>query len=176
MKFKALFMTIFFVAAILGGCEKSNQEFQEDNTIAIQKKNPVTRPFKLSGVNVGTFVPPGQGGACEVGGTLYMEGEGNATHMGHISMSGYHCFQAGCLWGPLDMTAANGDMLFTRCGEDEDGNMFLICKNPDGEGLVGPGVIDGGTGRFEGATGIIYWKVVVESGVATCEAEGTITY
>ena len=42
----------------------------------------------------------------------------------------------------------------------------------------GPGIIEGGTGRFENATGDVYWEIILDlaEGGATIETVGTIAY
>jgi hypothetical protein len=107
---------------------------------------------------------------------LAIKGTGHATYLGDVTIVGHHCFEGACLWGPLDFMAANGDILYTRCGEDEEGNTFVFCQERDANTNEGPGIIAGGTGRFEGATGTLNWTITVVNDSATIRAVGTIFY
>jgi hypothetical protein len=175
MKIKALFMAIFFVAAIFGGCEKSNNIVQEDDYSTIKKK-PVDRPFKMTGHTI-----PGGGeggeecGPGNEGETVEYIGVGKATHMGNITYSGTNCILDLCLDSDIIVVAANGDELYMV------NTNYSICQTFfEYPTLVyeGPGIIDGGTGRFENASGDVYWIVTLnlEEGNATIKTVGTITY
>jgi hypothetical protein len=73
-------------------------------------------------------------------------------------------------------------MVYAMCGEDEDGNKFLSCMTDTEPPILeaeGPGLIIGGTGRFEGATGVLTWKVIInlDPDIPTkVIGEGTIIY
>lgn len=176
MKTKLFFSAIFLFAIILGGCENTSNNLQDDAN-STQKKKPVERPIELNGRTFSKFIPPGPESLCgEEKGTMIVEGVGDATHMGRIEITGHHCFQGSCIWGPLDFKAANGDILYTRCGEDEEGNTYMFCQEGDAITSVGPGLIVGGTGRFEGATGSLNWTVTVLNDGAEIEAKGIIVY
>lgn len=192
MKIKALFMAIFFVAAILGGCEKSNDVLQEDDYSTLKKK-PVERPFKIHGTSVATSGgdkcgPDLDGDGILDGRTLEYEGKGNASHMGRVTYTGLNCSVKlceecdCCLVGHLTVTAANGDIVYLVGGPD-----YTICPvdppRPLTIAWAGPGYIDGGTGRFEGATGTLEWYLVLDLdpespgfGTVDMNAEGTIVY
>lgn len=109
---------------------------------------------------------PPQG--CEL--FLHTTQEGEATHLGHFTGAGSTCGfngQFGVLEPPINpaggpppyfvsdftieqtYTAANGDELLVS------GQGILVQSLTDGSaGFVGGGTLDGGTGRFEGATGV----------------------
>jgi hypothetical protein len=180
MKIKALFMAIFFVAAIFGGCEKSNDVFQEDDYSTLKKK-PVERPFKIHGTSVSTTWGDPCGPNGEYKDRKY-EGKGNASHMGRVTYTGVNCNKKPCLEGRVTVTAANGDILILVGGPD-----YTICPveppRPKTMAYAGAGYIDGGTGRFEHATGTIEWYLVLDLdrnspgfGTVDMNAEGTIVY
>ena len=176
MKTRALFSAIFALAIILGSCEQKTNDPVEDSNSTL-KNTPYERPFELTGKTTGSFIPPGPDGLCGEGLlTLTIEGMGYATYLGDVKIVGHHCFQGACLWGPLDFVSAEGDILYTRCGEDEQGNTFVFCQETDANTNLGPGVIAGGTGRFEGATGTLKWTITVVDNQATIKAVGTIIY
>jgi hypothetical protein len=189
MKTKLIFSAIFLITFIFTGCEKSNNELQ-DETKSFQKKNKVERPFKFVGENVG---PTGETYTCTEGEIPVVQeiwGEGNATHMGKVTYAWWHCMiglnpnddEPVCSWGPINFTAANGDMVYAMCGEDEDGNTFLSCITDNEPPIIigeGPGLIIGGTGRFEGATGVLEWTVIINTDPdipTKVIGEGTIIY
>lgn len=176
MKAISLFSATFFIAIILGGCVQRTNDTMEDASSTL-KHTPYERPFELNGTTSGTFIPPGPDGLCgEDKLTLTIEGTGNATYLGDVTIVGHHCFEGACIWGPLDFIAANGDILYTRCGEDEEGNTFIFCQGTDANTNEGLGVIIGGTGRFEGATGTLNYTITVVDNNATIKALGTIFY
>jgi hypothetical protein len=102
-------------------------------------------PFR--GFDVGGFVLPSD---CAGGVAVDIDGTGRATHVGRYAYSALECFNpaAGTFVGEATITAADGSTL-----------------SGDYEGTVGPTAdpdvityaedfrIDGGTGRFTGATG-----------------------
>jgi hypothetical protein len=80
-----------------------------------------------------------------------VEGEGQATHVGHFTVTGDVAVDVatGIPQGTWTLTAANGDMLFLAMG---------------GHGIdqthgFGAFTVVGGTGRFEGATG--YYEQII---------------
>ena len=79
---------------------------------------------------------------------------GNVTHLGKFSESAdvTFCVLSGSSYGTATWTAANGDEVFFRfTGQDRlrgEGDEFVIADYES--------IIEGGTGRFEGASGVIY--------------------
>jgi len=79
---------------------------------------------------------------------------GNVTHLGKFSESSdvTFCILSGSSYGTSSWTAANGDQVFTRfTGQDRprgEGDQFVFADYET--------IIEGGTGRFEGASGIVF--------------------
>ena len=90
------------------------------------------------------------GPAIPLTGTSY----GKATHLGKFSESAdvTFCILNGSSYGTSTWTAANGDEIFIRfTGQDRprgEGEEFVISDYES--------IIIGGTGRFEGASGMVY--------------------
>ena len=99
-------------------------------------------PFKGQSSGVVTTV-----GFDPVAGIVYVHGvgEGEATHLGHFSVTGdvkIH-LATGIVLGTYTLTAANGDMLF----------LTMSGGGTDPTHGFGTFTFVGGTGRFQGATG-----------------------
>ena len=106
----------------------------------------------------------------------HVQGEGQATHLGHFTVSGDVDLDlvTGLPEGTWTLTAANGDMLFLAMdghGGDEPLQGF------------GAFTVVGGTGRFEGASG--YYEQIITFGADpgtspstpyTDVLEGTISF
>ena len=140
----------------------------------------VERPFRMQTYGVVVDEGPNLGNCPFV--TVLAEGEGNATHMGLVSINRTHCFDPTADTpisdGYWEAVAANGDKIWGSY----EGTLVPTDFNDKGEPIRGridsPYTIDGGTGRFEGASG---------SGVTTADydlvedaghfvTEGVITY
>jgi len=80
-----------------------------------------------------------------------VEGEGNATHLGHFTVVGGVALDVitGIPLGTWTLTAANGDMLFLKMGG----------HGIDATHGFGAFTVVGGTGRFLGATG--YYEQII---------------
>jgi hypothetical protein len=105
-------------------------------------QGPGPLPFLVHG-DAGTLVP---GPTPNV---FYITGEGNATHLGHFSVSATQMLIPGMppgFFGVVVFTAANGDELHATVS----GIVTELEPSPGGEGAY---EITGGTGRFEGAGG-----------------------
>ena len=114
-------------------------------------------PFKGSGHwrGVAAETPEREGFDCEaIGGLFLDEGAGviNVTHLGRSEYGYVNC------WGEVDIlyqfgwvTAANGDQLTWHGTLGED--LVTLADWDNGTYEMGPLLIDGGTGRFMGATG-----------------------
>ena len=83
---------------------------------------------------------------------LHVEGQGQATHLGHFTQTGDVAADVvtGNVRGTWTLTAANGDMLF----------LTMTAYGIDPTHGVGTFTVVGGTGRFEGATGS-YQQIIV---------------
>ncbi len=110
--------------------------------VAAKDKKQVTRPLKGSGVMTVHYTPISQNTAI-----FHNEEEGTATHTGryHNVGDGLTDFTGTTSTASGTMTAANGDTVHWVLGS---GTRFII---------------DGGTGRFENASGYIMWTVPSKS-------------
>jgi hypothetical protein len=131
--------------------------------LAAPAAQAVERPFKLVENGTVTFDGPN---ATSVS-------TGHATHLGRFTL-----YRSATLYDPdgsvfdvhgeATLVAADGDRLFSSL----EGTL---------DAATGRGVLDyeweGGTGRFEHATGSTTWRVVVNpDGTFSVEAEGVIDY
>ena len=142
--------------------------------VDLTKKKAVERPFKIKKV-VGTFsFFPGDGVSCS-GVVLNALGEGTVTHLGRSTMLEEWCWNGTAEdlgTRTLIFTAANGDELHGSHSE------ILWTSETTFEEVL---VFDGGTGRFENATGEFNESVVITyntpfSGTYTMSGVGTLTY
>ena len=144
------------------------------------------RPFLILGRSAAT----GGGGVCgpvdengnPTGWTLEYAGKGFAFYVGRFTYTGLNCNVGECIEGDITLTARNGDKLFMVGGPD-----YTMCPadppGPEYLAWAGPGYIDGGTGKFENATGNIEWYLVLNLvpdspnfGTVTMTGRGTITF
>ncbi len=102
-------------------------------------------PFR--GRDVGGFSIPG---TCAEGVAVDIDGAGTATHVGRYSYSALECFnpEAGTFAGAATITAADGATLSGHYAGTVAGT-----ADPDVITYSEDFVIDGGTGRFAGASG-----------------------
>lgn len=128
-------------------------------------KNPVERPFKAAGIFTSDPV------------TETFLVLGNATHLGKIVFAGSFSFVSATPAGLVTLhiqgtyTAANGDTIVVDCPN------WVTQYDAGGNALTSTGLvkINGGTGRFAGATGS-YVGNIYAGDTLTFTAEGTITY
>ena len=103
-----------------------------------------------------------------------LEGEGNATQLGHFDVSSSLVANAadGTAVGTYEFTAANGDTLTADYTE-----YFAPTDVPGVFADVITATITGGTGRFAGATGsfVSYRAADHVTGIVTDTFEGTIS-
>ncbi len=128
------------------------------------------RPFKqdLQGYVVGMGADAG----CTEGALwrTSMEGTGTVTHMGRVTWEASHCFHPNGTFSDsaITITAANGDQLFGEyTGAMTGATTWMEIDS-----------FFGGTGRFEGATGLAHgtgW-VDMDSGYMEITSKGWITY
>jgi len=157
--------------------DEVNLSNQEVNLETSSLKKAVARPFKIKKV-VGTWSSfPGDGNSCSAI-VLNALGEGTVTHLGLSTM-----FEEWCWNGLADdlgtrtlkITAANGDELWGTH------NFILWTSATTFEEVL---VFDGGTGRFENATGEFNESVEITYadpnnpfyGTFTLSGEGTLKY
>lgn len=148
-------------------------------SIAYAQGSRVERPFRMTAyASVLDEAPSADCPFLEVN----VGGEGEATHMGAVTVSRTHCFSPtsdpAFYNGRWRATAANGDAIWgTYEGNgvplefDDQGNPTLI-------EITVPYTIEGGSGRFEGATGegVTTGKLNMLTQDGNFVSEGTITY
>ena len=102
-------------------------------------------PFR--GWDVGGFSVPGE---CDGGLVVDIDGTGWGTHVGHYEYSALECFNpaAGTFSGAATLTAADGATLSGHYAGTVAGS-----DDPDVITYAEDFVVDGGTGRFAGASG-----------------------
>jgi hypothetical protein len=153
-----------------------NNLFKNDNNLTQRKA--VERPFKIKKVTGTWYNFLGDGVSCSAV-VLNAVGEGTVTHLGHSTLFEEWCFNGnGNDLGTrtLTITAANGDELW--------GNHTFIQWNSDFTAFEEVLVFDGGTGRFENASGEFNESVEVTYddpnnpfyGTFTLSGEGTLKY
>jgi len=106
---------------------------------------------------------------CDPAPYLTLSGDGNASHIGHYTVVNFGCYDGESLISGI-ITAANGDEIYTYVTSAE--------LDPETDIWYYHYVIDGGTGRFDGAYGEVdlFGTIDFESYEWTMEGEGTITY
>jgi hypothetical protein len=123
-------------------------------------EQPVVRPFKgaAQGYITGQVPPNG----------LFLEMEGEATHLGHFTREEYaYLGPDGSVTGSIIFTAANGDELWVAI----DGAFASVTD------VVGRYIIVGGTGRFHAATGEAAFRAYTpDFFYAEVAFEGTVSY
>lgn len=177
-----MFMMLLCVATLLACSpeatlnETLDQSLLKADLQSSSKTKAVTRPFKMSLPDGSWSVSPGDGVTCSAL-VLQALGEGNATHLGLTNLVEEWCWSG----SPDDLgtrslmlIAANGDMVWGT-------QTMVIWNSPTSFEEVLE--IQGGTGRFEHATGELREYVETAAGdetgtfgTFTFRAEGTITY
>jgi hypothetical protein len=129
-------------------------------------------PFKATFTGSSTSGP---GAPCAVL-RSDITGGGHATHLGNFTTVQHHCFDPGDPTGAFTegfytFTGANGDTIFGTY----HGNLVPIA--PPVFAIVGEFTIEGGTGRFVGATGggTASGTLNVATGVPTVMLDGVIS-
>lgn len=119
---------------------------------------PPARPFTGSAI-VEVLVGPEPDGSCDAdaGWRTDTTATGTASHLGRMTFTATHCTpeepesEVGLVHdGEMTMVAANGDELFVEYEGYSDPWVFELGAVITGTMYLS---IDGGTGRFEGATG-----------------------
>lgn len=111
---------------------------------------------------------------------------GNADHMGLLNAQTSRLHHVSCDLNvttallttnvSVDLVAANGDVL--HCTGDDTVNVATLLGGTGAPTITGTWTIDGGTGRFDDATGSFTINGLVDFATNTfsCEAVGTISY
>jgi hypothetical protein len=171
MKANYLFV-LAFIAMLFMACSAEEMD-PVSETAALELNDgstkAVPRPFKVRGSGSFEVVAPTE---CVNLAQIDISGEGNATHLGRFNVEITYCtdfMNTQILTGT--QTAANGDELY----------FYSVGFGVDEEGEWTDYVYDGGTGRFEFATGELRLYGVSTftgptTGVYTNHGEGTLTY
>lgn len=175
---KNRFLILSLLVATLFACstdsmindDLSNQE--EGNLQS--NKSTVDRPIKINKVEGDYNLFPGDGTTCSEL-VLNAIGEGTISHLGQSVLFEEWCFngsQEDLGTRSITITAANGDEL-----RGTHSTILWTSPNSFEETLN----FDGGTGRFENATGVFYESVVITPGspvygTFVLSGEGTINY
>jgi hypothetical protein len=130
-------------------------------------------PFKGEGSGEGfvDFVNPDPD--CGSLLTIRSTQQGQATHLGNYTAEGTPCFNPldGSFFGKATSTSANGDELYTTyVGQSQPDP-----ANPTATLTLATVTIDGGTGRFENATGSYDYRETISGTTTTFEFEGKIS-
>lgn len=164
-------LTLSVLAACLFACTSDSMINDEVNltskTELKSKKNAVERPFKIRAAGTFIITPVFDEETCPAL-VLSAPGEGNATHMGRSILLEEWCWSG----APTDLgtrsliiTAANGDELWATP------STILFTSDTTFEEVA---IIEGGTGRFENATGEFNESVAITFGDET-QSFGTFT-
>lgn len=158
MKTLRIFLSISFLTLLMVACQQEQviEEITEDaisqNEPEFFNKRAQKRPFSARFISIAEGAAP-NAAVCGAGFpvlALTQSGNGNATHMGNISLVLNSCVDIGptqatppgppvVLGAFIVITAANGDELHLS-GSGNQGSPFNI---------------NGGTGRFLNATGVV---------------------
>lgn len=192
MRSSKLFPTILAAALVAAGCTDVHQPLAPEGNLAVLEygagKGPasqpvsVTVPFKADfSVWSKTDYADRRCGAHPLY-FLTMEGHGNATHLGKVTVRFTFCcdVSTGAYWGTeATFVAANGDELWLTIPLGQivpnhgDNSHYYQTRFDD------PMPIVGGTGRFQGATGLLTTNAWVHDGADEWRTdvfpEGTLT-
>ena len=172
---RTFLLLLLFFGALLMGCSEdplldpAEEALLTTTELSAKAGKAVTKPFKVR--SEGTFVIS-NGADCAPLVQWDLTGTGHATHLGKFDVTLLWCTnyaETNVITGTH--VAANGDLLHfygTAVGEDENGQWTEYAY-------------DGGTGRFENATGYLkmYNTTTFTSpttGVYSTSGEGTLTY
>lgn len=133
----------------------------------------IEKDLELINIIGGFYAEPDPKACTTTGMIMVVYGKGNGTHLGNFTLSERYCMNEYAepqIFVNAYFTAANGDQIYyfaiERWLEEETGVSHARY------------IIDGGTGRFENATGEFVNTVVqnLENWTFTGTAEGTISY
>lgn len=172
---KRIFWTLFVLIGILACNEDPLPDPLEESlltTVAAKADmgKAVSRPFKIKGTGTFEIV---QSTECGELTQIYLEGQGNATHIGKFTVTITYCTDFGensRITGTS--VAANGDELY----------FYSFGGGTDEIGEYQDYIFEGGTGRFEDLVGDLRLYVKLfeftspTGGIYANEGEGTFTY
>ncbi len=167
--------SLLFFAGLLLGCSSDDldpvmESTQLQSEVVAKSSRKVHRPIKLTGE--GAFSITLNTSACPGLAQLTIDGGGQATHLGNFEVSLIWCTDRVSYNSATGtMVAANGDEL----------RFNLIEYGMDAEGEWATYEFDGGTGRFDGASGELHERIYSTfidefNAVYTNTATGWISY
>lgn len=189
MKNRAFVFSIFYLGLLMAGCSYDEGPVPSDAEPLNGKDEAVLKgakkhavPFKSTFTCGGEEITPG-----EPDGLIHqmVYGSGKATHLGKtgllipdegIDMSNFPL----CSTTDVEviLTAANGDELWFSYASEFD--LTPMLEDPPGIVFVrdAMGTIEGGTGRFENATGYLVYEGDwdISTGTGICTFNGEILY
>ncbi len=148
------YLSLLFTATVIlfSACQKETMWFDSETENPVSFKNPeVEKPFKAV-IDFEIALPDDQECNDEAETRLGFVLSGNASHIGSLSGSFFHCvnlvmpFSAGQGLGTL--VAANGDIVYIEYNLD-----IVIDFETWQSTITGPYSVSGGTGRFVNASG-----------------------
>ncbi|OMP32638.1 hypothetical protein [Mangrovimonas sp. DI 80] len=169
MKPLSLFLWAFALLLSFTSCDTQETDMisNEISTQAKMANSSVEKPLKLNFFTKRNYSLTGEGYCTEAPfvGFNYQVGAGTGTHLGNFSVTIKFC-EAGLTYTNIDgvLIAANGDELYFTNPDDGSYGEVIIIDDPFYEGYFeDPIVFNGGTGRFEGATGNATFNSYVNS-------------
>lgn len=184
---KKVYLTIaFFGALLFCACEKDNSDLLIEDQATAQFEDGALKgaerhkgamkhevPFKGQFVNWDQFASdlPASDPPSDL--RLYFDGEGYASHLGKTIQFQDQKWVFGPEgaegWGEMILTAANGDELWSTYTSSFPYSTFII---------TGQGEFNGGTGRFEDASGTftLVETYDMDNNLGTSTYTGTIMY
>lgn len=174
---KNRFLILSVLVATLFACSTDsmiNDDLTNQEENFQSNKSAVDRPIKIKKVEGDYNLFPGDGITCSEL-VLNAIGEGTISHLGRSALFEEWCFdgsQGDLGTRSITIIAANGDEL-------RGTHSTILWTSPTSfEETLN---FDGGTGRFENATGVFYESVVITpgsqvSGTFVLSGEGTINY
>jgi hypothetical protein len=136
-----------FAVLLLAGCQDAGPmaPMPDDASLAIVNKAAPVRPFTASFAGTSSHGDP----CGENSSMLFVEGQGNATHLGLTTLDLTACWDWSTFspMGPVaaTFTAANGDEVWMTAGD------FAV--DPETGVMTSVYFVVGGTGRFQSAGG-----------------------
>ena len=163
---------LIFCLAVATLCACSNESLLNDTL----ERRAVERPFKIKNVEGTYSFFPGDGETCQAL-VLNAFGEGTISHLGLSTI-----FEEWCWTGAQDDLGTRSITIVAANGDELRGTHSTI-QFTSPTSFVETLNFEGGTGRFENATGVFIETVVITpdspggtTGTFVMSGEGTLTY